>query len=178
MRLFLHDPVKKLMLVSRDRVRELRDEAAARDFLQPLMDDDRNREALQELATSGDIGLPIEDTDELARRLVRGGLVVVDFADERVEEVRLEAAATTTPLEDEEAAAEPEEPEEEHWIELELVDDEGNPRAGERYFIELPDGSTKSGRLNSEGRARVEGVDPGTARISFPDLDRELYESK
>ena len=85
----------------------------------------------------------------------------------------------STPLQDEEAAKAAKPPaavEEEHWIEIELLDDEGKPIANERYFVELPDGSQKSGRTDSQGRARAEGVDPGTAKVSFPDLDKKMYE--
>lgn len=178
MRLFLHDPAKQLLVVSRDRVREFHDVASARSFLRPLMGDSRNHQALRDLVTGGDAGRSIKDPDDLARRLVSAGLVAIDFADERVETVRLEAAKSkTTPLEDEIAAVKPPEPETEHWIEIELVDDEGNPQPGEQYFIELPDGSTMSGRLDSEGKARVEGVDPGEAKVSFPEMDRGVYDA-
>jgi hypothetical protein len=63
------------------------------------------------------------------------------------------------------------------WIEIELVDEEGNPVPGERYKITLPDGKTVSeGTLDANGRARVEGIDPGTCQISFPDLDKDAWE--
>ncbi len=184
MKLFLHDPAKDLLIVSRDRVRELRDVASARDFLESLTDDPRNEDALRKLKKKQSEPSTKKDkpaTDPkarqaLAERLVREGLVVIDFADERIETTPLETTPSSTPLEDEQAAEKPAAPEEPHWIEVELIDDEGNPRAGERYFVELPDGTTKSGTLDSEGRARIEGVDPGTGKVSFPDLDQDLYD--
>jgi uncharacterized protein (DUF2345 family) len=63
------------------------------------------------------------------------------------------------------------------WIEIELKDDEGNPIAGERYRLKLPDGRIMEGRLNAEGRARVSGIEPGTAQVSFPDRDANDWRS-
>jgi len=75
---------------------------------------------------------------------------------------------------DEEEAAEDEE---KTWIEIELVDEEGNPIAGERYQITLPDGTTvATGTTNSKGLARVSGIDPGTCKITFPNFDKDAWE--
>lgn len=57
------------------------------------------------------------------------------------------------------------------WIEIALKDDKGHPVPGERYKIKLPDGSVLEGSLDGDGRARVDGIDPGTAQVSFPDRD-------
>lgn len=59
------------------------------------------------------------------------------------------------------------------WIEIELKDDDGNPVPGERYRIKLPDGSTREGSLDANGRARADGINPGTAQVSFPDIDAD-----
>ncbi len=65
------------------------------------------------------------------------------------------------------------------WIEIELVDDEGVPFAGEKYRITLPDGGTLAeGTLDEKGQARVEALDPGSCKITFPDLDQEAWEAK
>jgi hypothetical protein len=119
--------------------------------------------------------------------MVQEGLLIVSCADSYLATLGVTSAAgdgsqeqaQTTPLQDEEAAKEEkgtQEPEEEHWIEIELLDDDGKPVADERYFVEMPDGSQLSGRTDGQGRARVEGVDPGTAKVSFPDLDKKSYE--
>lgn len=63
------------------------------------------------------------------------------------------------------------------WIEIELVDEEGNPCPGERYRIKLPDGSVDTGTLDEKGKARVI-CDPGTAEVTFPDLDKDAWEPK
>jgi type VI secretion system secreted protein VgrG len=62
------------------------------------------------------------------------------------------------------------------WIEIELVDEDKKPVPGERYRITLPDGTTiASGTLDAKGRARVDGIDPGTCKITFPDLDKTVW---
>ena len=42
--------------------------------------------------------------------------------------------------------------------------------------IELPDGSVASGSLDPKGFARIEGIEPGQCKISFPDLDKDAWE--
>lgn len=61
------------------------------------------------------------------------------------------------------------------WVEIELIDQDDEPVPGERYRIELPDGSVDSGSLDANGIARVEGIDPGTCKVSFPDLDKDAW---
>jgi hypothetical protein len=59
-----------------------------------------------------------------------------------------------------------------HWIEIELLDENGAPVANEPYRLELPDGTIQTGKLDSEGRAFVSGIAvPGECQISFPDID-------
>jgi uncharacterized Zn-binding protein involved in type VI secretion len=55
------------------------------------------------------------------------------------------------------------------WIEIEMVDDDGNPLSGERYIIELPDGSKKSGMLDMDGRLKLKDIVAGKCKIDFPD---------
>ena len=63
------------------------------------------------------------------------------------------------------------------WIEIELVGEDDQPIPGERYRITLPDGKTVAeGTLDDKGWARVAGFDPGSCRISFPNLDKEAWE--
>ena len=64
-----------------------------------------------------------------------------------------------------------------HWIEIELVDEEGQPVPGEPYKITLPDGTTVAdGTLDEKGFARVDGIDPGTCKVTFPNLDKDAWE--
>ena len=56
------------------------------------------------------------------------------------------------------------------WISLVLVDDSDPPEPvpNARYRIELADGSTREGTLDRLGRAWIDGIDPGTCKVSFP----------
>jgi len=62
------------------------------------------------------------------------------------------------------------------WIEIEMVDEEDEPVTGEIYKITLPDDSVAQGSLDNKGFARIEGIDPGTCKITFPDLDKDAWE--
>jgi hypothetical protein len=61
------------------------------------------------------------------------------------------------------------------WIEIELVGEDGEPIAGEAYRITLADGTVASGSLDEKGLARLEGIEPGTCKITFPNLDQEAW---
>ncbi|HEX6084608.1 MAG TPA: carboxypeptidase-like regulatory domain-containing protein [Thermoanaerobaculia bacterium] len=196
MRLFLQDGPARLQILSPSHMRQFRDVAAAREFLRPLVAQAGNSLAIRRALEPDTIVRDAELLDELARRVVDEGLLVVSCADTYLASIQgtltessaassaaaatsSSTAAATTPLQDEEAAqaasssATQAAAEETHFIEIELKDDEGKPVANESYFVELPDGSTKSGRTDANGYARIDGVDPGTAKISFPDLDKE-----
>ena len=62
------------------------------------------------------------------------------------------------------------------WIEIELVDEDDKPVAGEPFKVTLPDGSVFPGTLNEKGFYRIEGIDPGTCQITFPNLDKDAWE--
>jgi len=57
------------------------------------------------------------------------------------------------------------------WVALKLVDQDNQPVSGEKYHIELPDGSTRDGETDAAGEGWVEDIDPGNCKFSFPDLD-------
>ena len=69
--------------------------------------------------------------------------------------------------------------EKKHWIEIVLVDEAGKPVPGEPYQITLPDGSTiADGTLDDKGFARVDHIDPGTCKVTFPNLDKDAWDPK
>ena len=73
----------------------------------------------------------------------------------------------------------PENKDKKHWIEIELLDEDGKPIAGEPYQITLPDGTTiADGTTNDKGRARVDNIDPGSCKITFPNLDQDVWKPK
>lgn len=57
-----------------------------------------------------------------------------------------------------------------NWIEIMLVDDEGQPVAGEPFVLVKPDGSKVEGALDAKGRFRIDGIDPGNCEVTFPEL--------
>ncbi len=64
------------------------------------------------------------------------------------------------------------------WIEIKLVDEEKRPVPGEPYEIILPDGGTiASGTLDHLGFARVDGIDSGTCKVTFPELDKDAWQT-
>lgn len=73
----------------------------------------------------------------------------------------------------------PENKDKTHWIEIKLVDEQGKPVPGEPYRITLPDGSTiADGTLDEKGFARVENIDPGTCKVTFPNRDKTAWRPK
>lgn len=47
---------------------------------------------------------------------------------------------------------------------------------GERYEIEVAGGQVVRGTLDNKGFARVEGIEPGSCKVTFPKLDQEAWE--
>jgi hypothetical protein len=62
------------------------------------------------------------------------------------------------------------------WIEIELVDEEGQPVPGEAYRVELADSSVMEGSLDLRGKARFDGIKQGNCKVTFPNLDKEAWE--
>lgn len=54
------------------------------------------------------------------------------------------------------------------WIAIKLVDETNHPVPTEPYRIVLADGSAIEGVLDARGSARINGIDPGSCRVSFP----------
>jgi hypothetical protein len=61
------------------------------------------------------------------------------------------------------------------FVELELVDANNVPVAGQKYQVEFPDGRVETGTTDANGLAYVEGVPEGDCEISFPDLDSSAW---
>lgn len=63
-----------------------------------------------------------------------------------------------------------------HWIEIALIGEDDRPIPGEVYELELPDGRVRRGRLDSEGKARVDGIArAGACKVRFPALDQDAW---
>lgn len=63
------------------------------------------------------------------------------------------------------------------WIEIQLVDEDGQPVCGQAYTIITPDGHTHRGYTDSLGTARITRIHPGACTVSFPDLDAGSWEA-
>ncbi|MGH9900504.1 MAG: hypothetical protein ACRD68_01555 [Pyrinomonadaceae bacterium] len=63
------------------------------------------------------------------------------------------------------------------WVKIKLVDMRGKPIPGERYRIKVPNVEQPyEGTLDSQGEAACYDLDPGTCKVTFPDLDEEAWE--
>jgi hypothetical protein len=71
---------------------------------------------------------------------------------------------------------EPEPASEFYWVELDVQNEGGGPAGGVVYAVELPDGSIRKGRLDSQGRAKVQSPVQGQYKVSFPGLDASAWE--
>ena len=65
-----------------------------------------------------------------------------------------------------------------HWIEVQLLDDAGQPIPSEAVEVTTPDGSVSGGTTDEKGVYRVEHIDPGNCQVTFPNLDKEAWEPK
>lgn len=63
----------------------------------------------------------------------------------------------------------------EGWIEIEVADEDGNLRGGDRYQLKLPDGRVVEGTIGPQGTISLHGIDPGNAELTFPDLDGRAW---
>jgi len=51
------------------------------------------------------------------------------------------------------------------WLELEMEDEDGKPMSNCEYTVQFPDGSVRNGTLDDNGKARIENVPPGQAKV-------------
>ena len=70
----------------------------------------------------------------------------------------------------------PEDQEPTHWIEIKLQNPDGKPVPDEEYRVKLPDETIQSGRLDDEGKARIEGIPPGQCEVNFPQIHGDEWE--
>lgn len=53
------------------------------------------------------------------------------------------------------------------WIEVKLVDDQNQPIGNAAYKLRLANGEIREGKLDAQGKARVEKIPPGKVEVSF-----------
>lgn len=66
-------------------------------------------------------------------------------------------------------------PTKEGWIGLEVADTRKRPLANEDFVVTPPNHEPIRGKLDANGKARIEGIDPGTCQIEFPQIDRRDF---
>ena len=64
------------------------------------------------------------------------------------------------------------------WIEIHLEDEDGNPIYGEEYKVIEPGGREVTGALDAKGLARIDGIDPGQCKVTFPRLHHKEWNPK
>jgi len=62
------------------------------------------------------------------------------------------------------------------WIEFVLVDDAGNPVAGEPYTVDMADGTQQGGSTGADGKIRYDGIPEGNCKLTFTQLDQDAWE--
>lgn len=65
-----------------------------------------------------------------------------------------------------------------HWIEIELVGEDGSPIPWEEYEVRLAGGVCVPGFLDADGFARLDGLASAqTCAVRFPGLDKDAWET-
>lgn len=156
------------------------DQAAAEAFLERFLPSPSDAQALRSLAEELSHGTADADEQAAVRR-VAAALVA-----DRVRVVRryapIDPSAEARPREKLEKeilgafGGGQSEALDRDWIEIKLVDEEGNAVAGERYLIVTPDGRECRGYTDSLGLARLTRIPSGQCEVSFPDLDMKAWE--
>lgn len=65
--------------------------------------------------------------------------------------------------------------EERHWIEVQIVDQQGSPVSGVSYEITLTDGQIRRGRSDHEGLLRFEGIPSGSCEFHLRETDGDAW---
>lgn len=65
-----------------------------------------------------------------------------------------------------------------YWIEIELVDENGDPVPWQEYRLTTSDGKTTlTGYLDETGWSRVDGLTQGgDCKVTFPSLDQDFWQ--
>ncbi|MBL8239997.1 MAG: type VI secretion system tip protein VgrG [Bryobacterales bacterium] len=63
-----------------------------------------------------------------------------------------------------------------HFIEIEVKDEDNLPVPGEYFEVLTPEGTLASGTTDEKGFARVDGIQPGQATVRFPNRDKTVIE--
>jgi hypothetical protein len=56
-----------------------------------------------------------------------------------------------------------------------VLDDQGEPRQGDRYKLKLPDGRVLEGTIGGKGLISLHGIDPGQVELTITSLDSAVW---
>src|SRR5205085_10121493 len=59
-----------------------------------------------------------------------------------------------------------------HWIEIVLLDEAGEPVPNQAYKVVGPGGAVYPGNLDEFGWARIDNLEAGTCKVSFPEIEQ------
>lgn len=108
----------------------------------------------------------------IERSLMTGRLVLLD----RVKAGKL--PQLEQPHDDPPPAPKPDDPKPtKTWIEFDVLDENGDPLADEKWEAVLPDGTKKNGKTDSKGVVRFEDIDPGLVEFRLPERDGDTWKS-
>jgi len=147
-------------------------------WLRELLTRAANRETLRRLVHADPLS-PTESLEDddlidwLSSRLDQGRLRVVRITRPGTEPLGPEHAreVAEAPGELVEQAPDPE-----HWVEVVLVDMQGDGISGERYELTTPDGKLHEGTTGAGGVVRLASSVSGGCEFTFPDLDENAWE--
>jgi hypothetical protein len=155
---------------------EFADVRAAAAFVTQLLGDPRDAHVLHRLAGELEYRGGEDVVSRLAGALVAGRLVFMRAGAPAAPLVGPagEAAESERAGEDAFAALEAGPPT--HWVEIQLVGEDGEGLPGQRYRIVAPDGVEWRGYTDSLGVARLSRIPDGSCQVFFPDLDADAWE--
>lgn len=165
-----------------DTLEEFWDKSSALDFLRGFMRDHSNintlRKTLAGVSRPGALSR-LADNDvikQVAWRLVSGQVRVARSPRAMGTWGYGSGVTKTEPREEPPLTAPPVTPPVKPWIEIQLLDMEGNPVSGKHYLVRDSGGQERRGVLDSDGSARLEGLQGGYCDVSFPELDGGAWE--
>lgn len=161
---------------------------SARTFISRIMESPGKRESLRRLCFDTEL-LPInrlddhEIIDRISKALLNGRIRVIPSSvaghegrwDNHVSIAPDESSEETNDTTTATGAATGATVSNKTWIEIELLDEEGQPVVNEPYKLILPDGSVKSGKTDSAGMARYTELDDGNCQLTFTKIDKEAW---
>jgi hypothetical protein len=178
MRKILHNGSCRFEILEKhDSVLHFPDIASAIAFLRRFKDDPLHMASLRACVAADFHDIDRLDAEQILERfaalLVSGKIVMIRSID-------LAAGPPPEPPAEGQKSeardsAKPRSPKPKSWVEINLKDSRGDPVAGERYRIKLPDGSVQEGTLDGFGHAEYYEILRGSCEVSFPDLEDEEW---